>query len=307
MRLEQPQWQNYVPGLLTALVWGTTFAASKQVLSAGVSPLGLMLFRFVVAYVALVVTCRFIGLGWMPQSGGYGRVMWRDELRLAALGITGGSLYFLLEYEALGHASSADVGVIVSTVPVVTTAILVLMGRTRIGWLYVVGSALALLGVVLVCSPSFSVEGSHAYLGYLLAFGAVLCWALYTILLRSLAVHYHSVFISRRLFFYAMVSMLPLALWRGTFETDVALFAQAQVLLPALYLGVVASGLCVWLWNVSVNTLGTVRTNNMLYLLTVIPLIASVLLTNEELSLSTWCGALLILLGIVISDRDKRL
>ena len=37
---------RYLPALFTSLVWGTTFVASKVVLSAGVTPLQLMFARF---------------------------------------------------------------------------------------------------------------------------------------------------------------------------------------------------------------------------------------------------------------------
>ena len=287
----------WLPGLFTAFVWGTTFVASKAVLVAGLSPIALALARFVVAYAVLAVLSRILCVRAIPFRWDKG------ELRLALLGLTS-VLYFVMEYAALPLVPSAEVGVLTSTVPIVTTALMVPLGKARVGWLYLLGSLIAMVGVTLVTGLLGGPWGRGAALGYAFTAGAVLFWAAYTVLLQDLAPCHHPIAISRRYFFYSVLSLLPFAVAGDDLSTFAA-FADGSALLPTLYLGVVASGLCIWLWNVSVVRLGAVRTNSLLYLLTVVPVVASALFTNEQLTLMTWVGAALVMVGIIVADRDK--
>ena len=46
---------------------------------------------------------------------------WRDEAQMALLGITGGSLYFLLENTALIYTQASNVAIIIAATPLLTT------------------------------------------------------------------------------------------------------------------------------------------------------------------------------------------
>lgn len=288
-----------VPALFVALVWGTTFLASKRVLCAGVEPATLMCVRFAVAYAVL----------WVLHPRAELRLGWRAELKFLLLGVCGGSLYFLCEYEALLHTSSVNVGVITSTVPLVTTAMLLLLRRVRVGRCYWLGGVVAFAGVLLlvlgpvVLSRGLSAVVSHP-LGDLLALLDTLLWACYTVVLARCGA-WHPLLVSRRLFFYALVTIAPFAV-SGLGAGQLSLLARPGVWQPALYLALVASGACLVLWQVSVNMLGPVRTNNYLYLLTVVPVVASALLCREELGLCAVVGAALVLAGIVVGDRGVK-
>lgn len=283
----------YILALLTSLVWGTTFAASGHALSHGIGVFSLTLMRFVAAYAILWVLCRQ-----------FPRPVWQDELVFAGLGLTGGSLYFILEYSALRHAPSADVGIIVSTVPIVTTALIFIFSRRLPGWRWALGTLLATVGVVVVVGgPVGGRQGE--LIGYLFALGATVAWALYTLLLVRLKGSYSPLLVSRRLFFYATLTLVPMGLisdhdgWM--FEPD-----GVGALGCAAYLGVVASGLCVWTWNVVVNELGAVRANTFLYLLTVVP-VGAALLFGQSVGLTSIVAALVILMGVALADSDRKI
>lgn len=99
---------GYFFTLFTVAVWGTTFIASKQLLTV-YTPARIMLMRFILAYIAL----------WIIRPRPL-KLPWESELRFAALGITGCSLYFLTENTALLHTTAANVSIIVSAAPIFT-------------------------------------------------------------------------------------------------------------------------------------------------------------------------------------------
>lgn len=71
----------------------------------------------------------------------------RDELLLAAAGLSGGSLYFLTENMALEYAPASNVSLIVCTAPVWTAVVMSLFYRgERMSRRQIAGSALAFAG-----------------------------------------------------------------------------------------------------------------------------------------------------------------
>ena len=75
--------------LIVMTIWGSTFVFTKLLLLSGLSAANIFTLRFLMAYVML--------LGYSLLSGKH---RWlagslRDELMMLALGVTGGSLYFL--------------------------------------------------------------------------------------------------------------------------------------------------------------------------------------------------------------------
>ena len=283
---------NYLPALLTAFVWGSTFVASKLVLDHNVSPLTLMTIRFALAYLILALFGfrHKIQFAWNQQ-----------EALLLLAGLTGGSIYFLSEYLALQRTSAINVGLISATVPVIATAITLLSKRILPKWTYIVGSLLALFGVTyLVTDGKFAVEIFP--LGDILAIVAATLWALYSVIISRLDKNLPYIAVSRRMMLYSLVSIIPFTIAVGSTD-ELTAFENTEILLPALYLGCIASALCVFLWNWSIGHVGLIRTNNFLYLLPVVSLLTSALFADELITSKTIIATFLIVAGIIIADR----
>ena len=84
-------------------IWGSTFVFTKMLLLNGLSPAQIFTFRFIIAYVLLLAVCH---RQWLSDT-------WRDELVMLALGITGGSLYFLAENAAMLYTTATNTSLIV--------------------------------------------------------------------------------------------------------------------------------------------------------------------------------------------------
>ena len=97
-------------------VWGTTFVNTKVLLQHGLTPAEIFLLRFIIAYLCI----------WFISP----KKLWadnlKDELWLMALGVSGGSLYFLTENTALQLSYVNNVAFIVCTAPLITTLLAIL-------------------------------------------------------------------------------------------------------------------------------------------------------------------------------------
>ncbi len=285
----------HIAALLIVSVWGTTFVATKLLLKAGLSPQDIFFYRFLAGYAGI----------WFF---GYERLLARsagDEFRLALLGITGGSLYFLAENVALEYTLASNVALLVSTAPILTSVVAHFMTRGEKLDRYIIsGSAIAFAGVALVVFNG-NVILSMNPAGDMLSVAAALCWAFYTVILKGLSARYTPVFITRKVFFYGLLTILPAYLFKPL-NTDPDILLQPVVWGTLLYLGVVASLLCFFYWNKAVARLGAVRTTNYVFLAPPVTLLTSAMVIGEPVTPMAVAGAALILAGVFLAERRYR-
>ena len=124
-------------------------------------------------------------------------------------GIFGGSLYFFTENTALGITQASNVSFIICTAPLLTTILSLLFYKSEKaskGLIY--GSLLALMGVgLIVFNGSFVLKISP--IGDLLTLLAALSWAFYSLIIKKMAGRYPTIFITRKIFFYGVLTILP--------------------------------------------------------------------------------------------------
>ena len=301
----------HVLAIVIVAIWGLTFISTKVLLMAGLSPEEIFLVRFSIAYFGMWLFCLW-GRGSdasrtdSQSSQSPARLFCnslKDELLLVLAGVMGGSLYFWSENTALQYTMASNVSFIVCTTPLVTAILNAAVRRERIGRLTLLGGCLSLVGIGMIAFSGG--EGFHlSFLGDALAMLASLTWAIYTVVTNGLLEKYPSALISRKVFFYGMLTIVPVLLVKGwTFPAG--RFLEPKVLLNALFLGVVASLACYALWNSVIKRLGTVGSSNYIYLNPLFTLIAAALLLGERLTPVAIAGCLITLIGVWTASRSS--
>jgi drug/metabolite transporter (DMT)-like permease len=174
----------------------------------------------------------------------------------------------------------------------------------RLHGLQIVGTVMAAIGViVVVLNGHFVLHLSP--LGDTLAFAACLCWALYSLLMIPANQHYNSLFITRKVFFYGLLSMIPYFLVWPEWPS-LSLVLRPDVLLNLLFLGCVASMLCYLLWNWAIKRLGAVVVTNYVYFNPVVTVLFAWIILSERITLYFLGGTLLILIGMYLSNRVRK-
>ena len=301
----------HVLAIVIVAIWGLTFISTKVLLMAGLSPEEIFLVRFSIAYFGMWLFCLW-GRGSdasrtdSQSSQSPARLFCnslKDELLLVLAGVMGGSLYFWSENTALQYTMASNVSFIVCTTPLVTAILNAAVRRERIGRLTLLGGCLSLVGIGMIAFSGG--EGFHlSFLGDALAMLASLTWAIYTVVTNGLLKKYPSALISRKVFFYGMLTIVPVLLVKGwTFPAG--RFLEPKVLLNTLFLGVVASLACYALWNSVIKRLGTVGSSNYIYLNPLFTLIAAALLLGERLTPVAIAGCLITLIGVWTGSRSS--
>ena len=277
-----------------AAVWGVSFVSTSKLLDAGIQPTEIYIIRYVIAYlVILALTFRKI----MSDS-------LKDEVLFMICGLCGGSIYYIGENTALQYTLVTNVSLLVTLSPIITVLLTKMMYKTeQLSKGFIVGSIIAFIGVACVIfNSSFNIEVKP--LGDLLSIFAAVSFAIYCIVVKKLNARYDTLFISRKIFFYGVVTALPFLTFQDHFM-DFAILKEPVVWMHILFQGVVCSMLAFILWNEAINKLGASRASNYLYFSPVITLIASVWLLNENVSIVGYIGCALTIGGVIVSEKVK--
>ena len=285
----------HVAAFAMILVWGISFLNTRVLLDAGLTPTEIFVARFSIAYLSLLLVSRFK----VRYTG------WRDELLFVVCGIAGGSAYFIAENTALELTLISDVAVLVSIAPLTTALMGAIFYRDeRITLLTGVGMVIAFIGSVMLALKDGFVWGD-SILGDMLAILAAFVWAFYSMALKRLNRTYTTLFITRKLFFYGVLSALPLLALEDT-QLDMATLKQPEVWGNLLYLGLICSMAAYFIWGITVKRIGAVRASNYFYLSPIISMIAAALWFGERTNAVAYLGCVLILAGVVMAEKFKR-
>ena len=295
--------------LAVVAVWGVTFVSTKTLIGAGMHPTAIFTIRFLLAYAGIWVLTltEKKPVKWLSDNR-------KDELVFVFLGITGGSLYFWTENTALAHTQASNVAFLVCVAPLFTTLLTLAWKRlvrgpfsdaledVRVGFPLIGGTVLALAGMAMVIFDGTRLQVSPK--GDLLALAAALCWAFYSLFMGRMTQTYGSVFATRKVFFYGLLTILPFLGQTGD-SFSPAVLGQPVVYGNLLFLGLIASLACFILWNLIMTKLGNVTATNYVYLNPAFTLITATLLLGERMTPVSGLGCAAILAGVVLSGIKR--
>lgn len=302
------KWSYHILALAVVAVWGVTFVCTKSLIGAGLEPARIFFCRFIIAYAGLWILTLF----QKDKAELFGKTL-GDEIIFFILGVTGGSFYFLTENTALKYSQACNVSFIVCLAPLLTlllhyATVHVCGGRfakgqedVKMGVNLIAGTVLSLLGMALVIFSETKMHISPK--GDFLAFGAALCWAVYSVVMGMVAEKYGSLFITRKVFFYGLLTIIPFVL--GGPILPAGSLQQPGVLFNLLFLSLMASLACFVAWNRVMAEIGNVSSTNYVYLNPFFTLLSAMVILGERLTPLEAVGSVAIVMGVILAGRQK--
>ena len=190
---------GHLLALFVTIVWGSAFVSTKVLLRA-FHPIEIIIFRFLIAW-AVLFLCSPKPL--LPKS-------WKSELPFIGAGLTGLTLYFMLENFALSYTFASNVGIIIAAAPMFTALLMWACRRTaRPRWTFFAGFVIAIAGITLVSLSNGEAIG-FGPLGDLLTLGAAFSWGAYGVLVEAVQPQgYTDLQATRKIFFWGLVFTFP--------------------------------------------------------------------------------------------------
>ncbi|MEO1069835.1 MAG: DMT family transporter [Cyanobacteria bacterium J06638_6] len=287
--------------ILTSFLFAGSFIAGKYT-TVALGPLTTTLLRYMIA---LGVLGLFVGRSVNPAKMlTVARTDWGAMALLGLFGVVGYHYFFFI---SLRHTATANTAIINAFNPVVTGIMAALFIGERLTRRQYGGIALALVGVLTLLT-----RGSLAKLltlelnrGDGLMLCAVLCWVVYSLIIKQLSQRYSGLTIT----FYAAVAGVGQLLVLASLEQWWQQVATLSIssLIAILYMGVAASGIAYLLFNLSIQQVGPTRTASVVYSL--VPIFVAALawlFFREPLTTAMVASMGLILLGVNLVLRPPK-
>ena len=299
----------YIAILTAMLIWAGAGIAVKEALVV-FTPLTLIVLRFTLAVVLMVA----IGLLFRHNEIlGLQRAEKKDIPLFILGGLFQPFLYFIFEtYTYDSFASPTIAEAMLSTQPVLAPIFAFALLRERITRYNIIGILISTIGMLLlVGSDNFALGNSW---GILLAFLTVSMSVSYSIILRRIPSHYSPLSI---VFYVQSFSLLLFyILWGGAWAftpfqplEPSELVEPLQLLPPALavlYLALFASVAAFVLFCYTVRRIGVTRANVFNNVRPVFTAMMMLIFFSEELPLWKWIGIIIIIIGLFISQKYRK-
>ncbi|MEN6392859.1 MAG: DMT family transporter [Anaerolineaceae bacterium] len=284
--------QGHLAAFITIMIWGTTFIITKVLLES-FSPIEILFFRILIAYLVLLLIYPHI---LKIKS-------LKEELLFIVAGFCGVTLYFILQNTALTYTLASNVGILLSVTPFFTGIFsYFLLKDEQLQPSFFIGFVISIIGIALITYNGEIVLKLNP-LGDILAILSAVAWAVYCIAIKKInAFPYHPIQITRRIFIYGLIFTLPV-LNMFDFQFNLVRFTSIPNLIYMLFLAVGASALCFITWNFALDVLGVVKTSIYIYLIPVISIILSAVFLHERITWMAIAGLILILAGLYYSER----
>jgi drug/metabolite transporter (DMT)-like permease len=292
-------WLAYAGLVLTPLFWAGNAVVAKGVVDQ-IPPMSMSFWRWIIALAILLP----FGLPGVLRHKAIIRQHWLSILALATFSV--GAFNSLL-YLAAMTTSAINIALINATIPIMVALLAWLLLGDRTRPLQALGIALAIVGIATVVARGelAVLTGLQAQAGDLVMVLAVASWGLFSVLLRRQAVPLPPLtFLTVQIATGAMVIfpfyLTDLLFISGGFEVNRA--TAVPMMYFAIFPGILAYGF----WNHGVHRIGPSKAAIFMYLTPVFASVLAGVFLGERLGTSHLIGGALILAGLVLATRSRK-
>ena len=289
---------RYFPYLLilcAGILWGVTFSLALIATAEGAHPLFLSAWQVLLTAAFFLVICLIfrVRLFNLKNIAYY--------LVLALVGITAPNLLY---YNAAPHLSAGILSITISTVPLFTYAIMLLLRFESLMLRRLCGIALGLIAILLLVIPDQGLRSDDASFWILIV---IICASLYAIenvyIGRGIPL---DVDIRELLFASNLVAVLlqfPVAIYLGVQEPWSWMLSDAGLAIACMAL---VSGIAYSMFFYTIKTSGPVFASQCAYVVTISGVIWGIILFSEQHTAWVWISVVVMMFGLMmVTPEDK--
>jgi drug/metabolite transporter (DMT)-like permease len=285
-------------GAIASILWSTVFVAGRYLCNVmGMHPFFVAFLRF--SNAGLVSILYIIFKGEFKNL----KVLIERPLTIIFLGLTGifgmGSSVFL----ALKYSTAIDVSIIMNSNAIFITPLAFFIGET-ITLLKVIGIIIGMLGCALVINGDITglqlIRGENLA-GNLLAIVAALCWAIYTVMGKSLVRERGGLIVTSLNMIVGSVPLFFIVVGLG----ELALPSPKAILIIA-YLAIFPTAIGFIFWYKALENIDASQLGPLQFLVPVGTAIISIFTLGESIKPASIIGMLLVFVGIYFSTKTRK-
>jgi drug/metabolite transporter (DMT)-like permease len=309
-----PKTVGIAAAVITILIWTSFIVVARLMALKGLTPLDIVLCRFVGA--GLVLLPWGFWIVRKMRSNGQGAQTWLGLSPLPKnttllIGIFGGLAYAVLAYSAFVYAPAAHGSVLLPGMLPLSTALLSVwllhehLSKGRIMGLAMIFGGALLVGGVSLFNAALNLDGaSQVWKGDVLFVCASTCWAFYAVTCRKHALG--AVPATIAVIVVCVLTYIPvyaLLVWGGVLHSKLATAPWGEIIFHAIWQGggsVVISGIT---FTKMIQYFGPIRSTMLTAIVPGLSALGAVVFLNEPLYWNLMAGLALVTLGIVVGVR----
>ncbi len=228
----------------------------------------------------------------------------KDYLLLAFYSIFGIIINQTLFLKGLALTTAINATVLVTTIPVVTIVIALIMGREKKSFRKIFGSLLSFVGVIMLIGAEKIDLNDQFFVGNLLVFINAVSFGVYLVISKNILKRYHPATVTTWTFIFGAVGVMPFGIQQA-FELPYAeISATAWYCVAFLILFSSVIVYYINSWALQRTTSSTVAVY--IYVQPIVATFISTWMLGETLTLHTVLSALLIFAGVFIVSLKMR-
>lgn len=280
--------------IAAVFLWGISFPVIKSTVAV-VPPITMAFIRFAIASVVLLLLLIKLEPAFRLDK--------QAARKMAAAGFLGVTLYFIFENTGVKLTTASNAALITTVIPIIATALDVLVYRTRVTTLQCLGMLVAFGGTYLAVTAYGQVRLDSAnFKGNLLIVCAMVTWALYTLYNKSLGNTYSGLFVTAFQNLFGTVFLLPLSFSEIKQWEPFPLQAWAGI----VFLAIFCSAGCYFLYLYALRKLDVTVTTMYLNLVPIVGVVSGHLFLQETILPIQYWGGVIIVAGIAIVHMKTR-
>ncbi len=285
-------WAGLVFGLLAASIWGGMYVASKMVLDI-VPPFVLLSSRLVLGVLTLGP--------FVWKQGGLGFKA-KDWVQVLGVGLVGYGISLGFQFVGTKLSTAANGALVTSATPAFVLLFAAWLLKERITPRRLLALGVATLGVVIVLDPRTARLSPDLFWGNISLVAAALTWALYSVLIRKVTRGLEVLPVSVVTFLGGLPLTIPVAVfeWRNLGVGELSWGA----ILGILYIGVVSTGVAMYLWNAAFARLEAGVASLTFFAQPVVGAGLGALLLSENITPLFLAGGALIGMGLILAASE---
>jgi drug/metabolite transporter (DMT)-like permease len=279
--------------VLLMIIWGTTYIITKIAIRE-VPPLTLAALRFLItALVLLPFAIAAGGLKRLPRP--------LPVFDIVAMALTGFVLYYAFFNYALEYGSASQGALIQALIPVGVAITAVIVLKEKLSKMRTAGIALAVLGVAMIVLAGKSDSASpNPVLGAVLMLFSVVVWSIYTVQVKRLADVEPTVLLTAIATVGTLIQLPLVAFELMRRPEPLAITAQGWA--SVVFLGAIASGFGLLVYNRALRLLDASLVGTYINLVPIIGVVSAVLFLGEALEGWQIVGSVLALVGVWLAS-----
>lgn len=279
------------------LFWAGNFVIGR-IVRDDIGPMSLSFWRWLIAFCFLLpFTYKHIKSDWSLYK--------QHKFFVLKTAIVGVTAFNTLVYLGLHGTTATNALLLNSTVPVLIILFGLLFYKQRLYTLPTIGLILSLIGVATIISNGNlqTLINFSFNLGDIIVFVAMICWAIYTLWMKSTPQGMNRTALTSVQIAIAVIALFPLWLWESGAQLPIYLNSNAKLAL--LYVGIFPSVIAYVCYSLAISRVGPMLTGLFIHLMPVFGVILAAVFAKESIHAYHLIGIALIAFGLILSSRHS--